>query len=139
MKHIYPLLFITLLMLVSHASRASYTNTTIYEAAPTVYAADTIIDSNVQSPLVTETEDVFAPASVYVFPNPTFGSLSLEVSDDLWQGSIATLHNIIGETLDTRKVNAGSNLYDLAHFPRGFYFINLQRGEEQRTLRFVKR
>ena len=138
MKQIYTLLFTFLLLAGSYASWAFHHNVPAPEATLAVYATDTVIGNNVQ-PLVTDAEDVFAAPAVYVFPNPTFGSLYLEINDDRWQGSTATLHNIIGETLDERVVGTGSHPYDLARFPRGFYFINLRLGEQQQTLRFVKR
>ena len=89
--------------------------------------------------LVTGVEEAFNEPSVFLYPNPTTGPLSLEVRDDTWQGGIATMYNIIGESLNQRTIALGSNSYDVTSFTSGFYFLNLRKGELQKTLRFVKR
>ena len=105
----------------------------------TIQVVDTAREVDINELLVTDTEDAFAKPAVYLYPNPTAGPLSLEITSDEWHASTATLHNIIGETLDERTVGIGSTAYDVSSFTSGFYFINLRKGEAQQTLRFVKR
>ncbi len=76
---------------------------------------------------------------VQLFPNPNQGEFTLKISDDIWQGATATLHNIIGLEVDRRTVLLGENNYNIPECQPGIYFLTLQRGDLQKVLRFVKR
>ena len=104
-----------------------------------VEVVDTVGESSIPDLLVTEAEDLLNEPDVYVYPNPTTGPISLEVRDNIWQGGTATMYNLIGEALSQRTIALGSNAYDITTFSSGFYFLNLSKGELQKTLRFVKR
>lgn len=76
---------------------------------------------------------------VQLFPNPTQGEFTLEINDDTWLGATASIHNIIGQEMDQRKVSLGENAYNITDYQQGIYFLTLRQGELQNVLRFVKR
>ena len=145
MKHFclrpYFLLLVLVSMSVSLPLRAKEEKTLRnYELSPlTVLVADTVPASTSWDFAVTEAEELLTEPDVYLYPNPTNGPISLEVKDEVWQGGTATLYNLIGESLDQRVIVLGSNAYDMTSFSSGFYFLNLSKGELQKTLRFMKR
>ena len=104
-----------------------------------IQVTDTVHQTTIPELLVTGVEKAFNEPEVYLYPNPTNGPFSLKVRNDRWQGGTATMYNIIGEALNQRPIVLGSNAYDITSFTSGFYFLNLRKGELQKTLRFVKR
>lgn len=76
---------------------------------------------------------------VQLYPNPTQGDFTLDISDDIWLGANASIHNIIGQEMDQRTVTLGENAYNITDYQQGIYFLTLQQGELQNVIRFVKR
>ena len=76
---------------------------------------------------------------VRLYPNPTEGEFTLEVNDDLWRASTATLHNVLGQEIDRRAVLLGENRYSIPEFQPGVYLLTLRQGHFQNVVRFVKK
>jgi hypothetical protein len=106
---------------------------------PDFWKPDTLNPINTRDLSFANAEEAFAEPDAYLYPNPTNGPFSLEINSDVWVGGTATLYNIIGEALAQRVIAPGSNAYDITSFTSGIYFINLQQGDRQKILRFMKR
>lgn len=107
----------------------------------TVQVLDTVNDISHTdiTDLIAATTDEPEKPKVQLFPNPTQGEFILDINDDTWLGATASIHNIIGQEMDQRKVTLGENSYNITDYQQGIYFLTLRQGELQNVLRFVKR
>ena len=73
-------------------------------------------------------EVVERPLSINVFPNPTSGSFTVDLKDDLQnQNTVFKLYNTVGQLVMNRKLDNTANKieFDVSHLIEGFYIFTL--------------
>ena len=76
---------------------------------------------------------------MYLYPNPTKGSINLSVPTGLELPNSFTIFNAIGQAIEKRTVNTVTDLtINTATYSNGVYFITVVKNNEKKTLRFVK-
>jgi hypothetical protein len=73
-----------------------------------------------------EEEMAASDAKINIFPNPTRGLLTVEISGYIAQTGEIRLFSPEGQTLEVRKIVAGSTRLDLSAFPKGIYLLYVQ-------------
>jgi len=73
--------------------------------------------------------------TVNVFPNPASAQLHLRSDRDMVQYSLV---NMLGEILQSGMLVSGNNTLDVSSLKSGIYFIRLQSGDKQSTIKFMK-
>ena len=77
--------------------------------------------------------------SIYVYPNPTKGILNISVPNDFGLPNNYTITNYLGQTVQQKVVSSENDLsINTSAFSKGVYFITVEKGNEKKTLRFVK-
>lgn len=88
---------------------------------------------------VAQEQEIAPHSKIKIFPNPTTGPFTLEVSEDIWQGGTLSIYNIIGQKMIEAPIFLGTHQYDMSDASQGVYFLTLQKNERKKSLRFVKR
>lgn len=83
-------------------------------------------------------EEVTKP-KLGLYPNPSFGLVTLEVKEDLWQGGTVSIYNIIGQLIAQKPIDDDEIDFDLSDRSQGVYLVTLRNGDAQKTLRMVKK
>jgi hypothetical protein len=95
-----------------------------------------LVTSTVGGPLATAEHQMLAGTKVY--PNPAQNMLNITVDNgDLPDGY--TIYNSIGQTIANVKVTGDANLVvNTSAYSNGIYFIKVDKGNESKTIRFIK-
>lgn len=76
---------------------------------------------------------------IYVYPNPTKGTLNIKVPNSFGLPNSYTLQNYLGQTLEQKNVTTENDLsINTSSLSNGVYFITVVKGNEKKTLRFIK-
>jgi hypothetical protein len=89
-------------------------------------------------PAVLAVPEVNSNASVNVYPNPSHGVFTFEMPGNVVNSQII-IYNLLGQEVDTYKVNAGTIQIDLGNQPKGVYlyrYLN-EKGESVSTGKLV--
>ncbi|MGB3585818.1 MAG: T9SS type A sorting domain-containing protein, partial [Tunicatimonas sp.] len=105
----------------------------------TIQVWDTVNNLSFTDIITATTEEERDKPKVQLFPNPNEGEFTLEITDDIWREATATMHNIIGQEIDRRRVGLGENRYSIPEYQPGVYVLTLRQGSFQNVTRFVKR
>ncbi len=73
---------------------------------------------------------------VSLFPNPTQGSLNLEFNQS--GTKIIRLISPLGAEIFSAEASGTSWSHDASHLAQGLYLVQVQSGDQQQTLRFIK-
>nr|WKN37596.1 T9SS type A sorting domain-containing protein [Tunicatimonas sp. TK19036] len=74
-----------------------------------------------------------------VFPNPTLGTLQIEVNNE-WVGGIVHLTDIIGRSVYHQTISSDQTiLLDIYHEKPGFYIAILKKGDKRKTFKILKK
>lgn len=72
-----------------------------------------------------------------IYPNPANNLITLVVSNN-YNGSIFTLHNVVGEKVISQVINPGKNSINVENLPSGIYFYSiLKEGELMETKKLI--
>lgn len=95
-----------------------------------------LLTSTVGNPLSTAEHQMLAGTSVY--PNPTQNILNIIVENRELPDSYK-IYNSIGQTIDDVKVTGEANLtVNTSDYSTGIYSIQINKGAESKTIRFIK-
>jgi hypothetical protein len=84
------------------------------------------------------TADFGALNSLYLYPNPTNGILNISLNGSDLPDSY-TIHNYLGQVIAKKSVASTSDLtINTATYSNGVYLISVEKGNEKKTLRFIK-
>jgi hypothetical protein len=84
------------------------------------------------------TIDFEALSSLYLYPNPTNGILNISLGGADLPDSY-TIHNYLGQVIAKKAVASSSDLtINTATYSNGVYLISVEKGNEKKTLRFIK-
>lgn len=81
-------------------------------------------------------EETLKDIEVKVYPNPSNGKLNIDFSDPEKLKLVIT--KALGQEVLLEKVLDSKQELDVSHLPPGVYFLKLQKGNRQKTLRIVK-
>lgn len=81
-------------------------------------------------------EDNITSNNYRIYPNPTNGELF--VSHPLYEDFNITITDITGKVLNTRTLQNNESV-DVASYPQGMYFIQVENGNERNTYKFIKK
>lgn len=74
-----------------------------------------------------------------VFPNPTLGTLQIEVNNE-WVGGTVHLTDIIGRSVYHQTISSDQTiLLDIYHEKPGFYIAILKKGDKRKTFKILKK
>ena len=103
------------------------------------YGNATYVDNiNVTSDLSIDEKD---QVHFSIFPNPTDGTATLTISNDVGANSRVVITNQVGQTVQVTETEAFLNnesLIDLTRYDRGVYFITIYSNDASTTKRIVK-
>jgi hypothetical protein len=83
--------------------------------------------------------DLLGDIKITLFPNPTLGSLSIEIAhmpDDA-EGTIK-IHNQEGKLLKQFDIESSSNQIDLSDYPNGIYILLINVGQKVSDWKIIK-
>lgn len=83
--------------------------------------------------------DKKAEPLISLYPNPSFGPVTLFVKDDRWQGGTASVYNIIGQLIVEKPIDNIEIDFDLSSQRQGIYLVTLRNGNIRKTLRLERR
>lgn len=93
--------------------------------------------------LVSAVENVTSEPSVSVFPNPTTGTVTLQLPAIQRSGEVQVrVSNLLGQTVQMTKlpVDAGQPVtLDLGNFPAGIYWLTVNQGSRFSTVKVVRK
>lgn len=81
---------------------------------------------------------VLKDASLSVYPNPSYGVLTIEVGGYNGAPIEMMMYDLRGRQVMTRQINNAQTTLDLVDLASGVYVIRLEAGEEVITKKFVK-
>jgi hypothetical protein len=70
-----------------------------------------------------------------VYPNPARSLITISIGDKRLIGTIASVYDMNGKLLETIKINADSQTFDLSKYVNGVYFIGLSNKEVLRVIK----
>ena len=77
---------------------------------------------------------------INAYPNPATEVLNLKVSKSFGLPNSLTIHDLLGKTIYTKKVSTPEDLsVNTSSLSNGVYFITIQKENEKKTLRFIKK
>lgn len=82
----------------------------------------------------------FGLGMISLYPNPTNDVLNLVMPDNYELSGNVTIYNTVGQVIFTSKVS-DTNMYriDVSDFANGVYLVKIDRGNQSKTLQFIKR
>lgn len=104
------------------------------------YISQIFMVGNPQLPAPNAVQNVVEPLMFEVYPNPTSGKLSVDLSLAKAENVNIDVVNMVGQTIENRKVaNYLSHIesFDLQSQPAGVYFVKVKIGEKSFTKKVV--
>lgn len=84
-------------------------------------------------------EEQMGERKITVYPNPTKGSLAVEVTDGESKDEIhILLFSAQGSQLQNKKVKTGTTPVDMTNYASGWYLLRVQAGTESIELKIIK-
>lgn len=90
-----------------------------------------------QTQLANPTFNLFQ--SINLYPNPASDFVAISVPSGLELPDMFTVYNSLGQVLASKKVTATNDLtIATSGYSNGIYFVKISKGNESKTLRFIK-
>ncbi len=84
-------------------------------------------------------EDMLGERNILVYPNPTKGTLGVEITGGDWDENIRLiLYNGQGVMLYNANANQGINPVEMTVYPKGWYILRVQAGEQRKEFKVIK-
>jgi hypothetical protein len=76
---------------------------------------------------------------IYLYPNPTKGTLNVRVPSDFGLPNSLTISNSLGQIISRKEVSKESDLtLNTSYLSNGVYFITVVKENQKKTLQFIK-
>jgi hypothetical protein len=76
---------------------------------------------------------------IYIYPNPTKGTLNIKIPSEFGLPNNYTLFNALGQSISKKQVTKESDLsVNTSGLSNGNYFITIAKDDEKKTLQFIK-
>jgi hypothetical protein len=80
----------------------------------------------------------FDKQAVKLYPNPANTTIALSVPGDMELPESYSIYNSLGQVVDSGKINANEQSFNISGYANGLYFISLKKGNDSTALRFMK-
>lgn len=88
---------------------------------------------------ILETKEFETSTAIYLYPNPTKGSLNIQIPTNFGLPNSYTISTILGQKISEKKVTKETDLIvNTSALSNGIYFITLVKEDQKRTLQFLK-
>lgn len=85
------------------------------------------------------TSDFETLNDIYLYPNPTKGTLNIRVPGDFGLPNSYTISNSLGQKITRKEVSKENDLtVNTSGLSNGIYFITVVKEDQKKTLRFIK-
>lgn len=71
-------------------------------------------------------------------PNPTSDLLNIHIADNDWTGGMITILNALGQVVDKRRLTQTMASIDIAHLPKGAYWVSLFSAKGKVVQKIIK-
>jgi hypothetical protein len=76
---------------------------------------------------------------IYLYPNPTKGTLNIHFPSDFGLPNSLTISNSLGQIVSRKEVSKENELtINTSALSNGIYFVTIAKGNEKKTLQFIK-
>lgn len=140
-----PLLFLLIFQLFfiisMHSQTVSYTydqagNRISRKVVPLNSSPQQVGKQHVDSTCI---QDMMGERTITVYPNPTRGALGVEINGgDTEEALHIILFSGQGVQLYNSTAQPGINPVDMAAYPKGWYILRVQAGEERKEFKVIK-
>ena len=88
---------------------------------------------------VLETSEFETSNEIYLYPNPTKGTLNISIPSNFGLPNSFTISNVLGQKISQKEVSHNTDLtINTSALSNGIYFITIVKQDQKRTLRFIK-
>lgn len=85
------------------------------------------------------TNEFETSTDIYLYPNPTKGTLNIQVPTAFGLPNSYTINNALGQKISQKNISKEADLtINTSTLSNGVYFITLAKENQKRTLRFIK-
>jgi hypothetical protein len=85
------------------------------------------------------TNEFETSTDIYLYPNPTKGTLNIQVPTAFGLPNSYTINNALGQKISQKNISKEADLtINTSTLSNGIYFITLVKENQKRTLRFIK-
>lgn len=78
-------------------------------------------------------------SNAYIYPNPAKTSINISLPNGLELPESISIYNNIGQLILSKKINSSNDLtINTSSYSTGVYIVNIIKGSENKTLRFIK-
>jgi hypothetical protein len=95
------------------------------------YSSDTVCKDveAFANPLAVSTQEVDSKLEMHLFPNPSSGIVTMELSDAIGSDAQVRVINLHGQQVHTDIISAGirQHTLDISHLPAGVYWVSVHR------------
>lgn len=76
---------------------------------------------------------------IYLYPNPTKGTLNIQIPSSFGLPNSYTINNVLGQKISQKSISKDTDLtINTTALSNGIYFITLVKEDQKRTFRFIK-
>lgn len=112
------------------------------ENGVTITSGGVFTDTEAKSLLITTIglQNFEKSKGINAYPNPATEVLNLKISKSFGLPNSLTINDLLGKTIYTKKVSTPEDLsINTSFLSNGVYFITIQKDNEKKTLRFIKK
>jgi len=91
----------------------------------TLRVKDTLNNTEATNFITSVQDEVTTRPAIYVYPNPTYGPMTVEINEDQWLGGTLSIFNILGQKMLSQPVVLGRSHCNLSDASQGIYFLAL--------------
>ena len=105
-----------------------------------------VVESNgsnlaeVDAPTIEQSQVIQPDIEVGLYPNPTKDEVNLDLSQVIGQAATVRMYNLNGQLITERQLDSVENAietFNVASFPKGTYWVNIQLATQNRTFRLI--
>lgn len=85
------------------------------------------------------TNEFETSTGIYLYPNPTKGTLNIQIPSNFDLPNSYTINNVLGQKISQKSISKETDLnINTSALSNGIYFITLVKEDQKRTFRFIK-
>jgi hypothetical protein len=111
------------------------------DGATTIKAGATFVSSEIAL-FTTNTlgnKEFESSNEIYLYPNPTKTTLNIKIPSEFGLPNSYTIYNYLGQSISKKQISKESDLsVNTSALSNGSYFITITKGNEKKTLQFIK-
>jgi hypothetical protein len=79
-----------------------------------------------------------AVADISIYPNPSLGNVTVQLSDNIDIGSELDIYNLVGQKISSAIVQRSQFELNISSFSKGVYFIKVNDGKNRIIAKLMK-